>query len=177
MHYSTPYVLLLETEHGLCLSMAELLHQEGLDLKEETDSGQGVARVMEQQPGAILMAEEMAPLDGVELLPLLRRLTKAPIIVLGNGGETAVVSALLQGADMYMKRPLNNRELLSRVRALFRRSSAPKGSQSSALSHTSQEVLFHRVRSMLSDLGAQALGNTPAMQRDSSGVQGFRGHH
>ena len=70
----------------------------------------------------MLLAEGMPSLDGLEMLPLTRRLTASPIIVLGEGGETAVVKALLQGADMYLRKPVNDAELLSRVRAVTRRS-------------------------------------------------------
>jgi two-component system alkaline phosphatase synthesis response regulator PhoP len=55
------------------------------------------------------------------LLPLLRRLTESPIIVLGSGGEMAMVRALFQGADFYLTRPVNVRELIARIRALLRR--------------------------------------------------------
>ena len=40
---------------------------------------------------------------------------------MGDGGELAAVNALLQGADSYIKKPLNYTELLSRIRGLMRR--------------------------------------------------------
>jgi len=119
---SRPYIMIIETDRAHCSTLAQPFDEAGFEVREETRSGQGVAGVMERDPGIVLMAAEMPPLDGVELLPLLCRLTKAPIIVMGEGGDSSVVDALLQGADVYMTRPLKHRELLARVRALMRRS-------------------------------------------------------
>ncbi|MCH8061849.1 MAG: response regulator transcription factor [Chloroflexi bacterium] len=117
------YILILGIDHDLRVSVVDLLQVEGFEAVVKGDSSDGVARVMQGSPALLIMSEDMLPLDGVELLPLLRRLTASPIIVVGAGGETAVVKALLQGADMYISRPINYRELLSRVRALLRMSS------------------------------------------------------
>ena len=115
------YILILEIDDDVRRSMVELFQSESFDVAEEVDSSGGITRVMQGSPDIIIMAEDMPSLDGVELLPLMRRLTRAPIIVLGFGGETAVVKALMDGADMYLKKPLNYRELVSRVRAMSRR--------------------------------------------------------
>ena len=114
------YILILGIDQDLRLSVVDLLHTEGFEPVVKGDSSDGVARVMQGNPALVIMSEDMLPLDGVELLPLLRRLTASPIIVVGAGGETAVVKAILQGADMYISRPINYRELLSRIRALLR---------------------------------------------------------
>ena len=136
MARSSSYVLILETDPQIVRSMRELFIQEGIETKDVTEGDEGIARIMEQDPGIVLLAEDMPPLGGVELLPLIRRLTGAPIIVMGNGGETAVINALLQGADMYLlKSPLNYREMSSRVRALLRRYDSPQNNYSGGL-HT-----------------------------------------
>jgi hypothetical protein len=53
-----------------------------------------------------------------------------------------VVNALLQGADLYMTRPINYRELLSRMRALLRRSNASNNDRPSQTSRTGKGRLF-----------------------------------
>ena len=116
------YVLIIEIDAGFRTALTEVFQGEGIEVIAEADSGGGVARIMQRVPGVVLMADEMPSLDGVELLPLARRLTSSPIIVVGDGGDTAVVKALLQGADMYLRKPVNYLELLSRIRALARRS-------------------------------------------------------
>ena len=117
------YILILGIDQDLRVTVVDLLQTEAHEAVVKGDSSDGVAEVMKCSPSLIIMSEEMPPLEGVELLPLLRRLTASPIIVVGAGGETAIVKALLQGADMYISRPINYRELLSRIRALLRTSS------------------------------------------------------
>lgn len=123
----TVHVLLIGFQDDLRNSLVELFQNEQYLVAEELDSGGGVLYVMRENPGIIVMSEDMPSLEGVEFLPLLRRLTRAPIIVVGAGGEAAVVRALLQGADMYLRTPPNYRELLSRVRALMRRYDSGSG--------------------------------------------------
>ena len=83
--------------------------------------------LIDDAPRIVIVSEEMSPIDEVELLPVLRRLTDSPIITVGSGGEMAMVQALLQGADVYLTRPVNIRELMARIRALLRRYGAAKG--------------------------------------------------
>ncbi len=116
------YLLIIEIDASFRTALTEVFQGEGIEVVAEADSGGGVARIMQRVPGVVLMADEMPSLDGVELLPLARRLTSSPLIVVGDGGDTAVVKALLQGADMYLRKPVNYLELLSRIRALARRS-------------------------------------------------------
>ena len=129
------YVLVMELDQAYLESTTQLFLEQGFDVKQAMDGGEGLSMVMEREPRVILLAEEMPSLEGVELLPLLRRVTRAPIIVLGSGGEASVVRALLQGADMYLTRPVNHPELISRVRVLFRRSEAEPGDNLPATSH------------------------------------------
>ncbi|MCI0440909.1 MAG: response regulator [Chloroflexi bacterium] len=121
------HVLIIGFQNDIRSSLLELFTNEQYQVAEELDSGGAVLYVMQRNPSVIVMPEDMPPLEGVELLPLVRRLTRAPIVVVGEGGEAAVVRALLQGADMYLRMPFNYRELLSRVRALIRRSDQGSG--------------------------------------------------
>ncbi len=116
-----PCVLMLDTEVESRSDLATAIVEAGFEVRRESGSGGGVAQVLEADPDVILMNEEMPPLDGVVMLPLLRRMTMAPIIVVGSRDESVEVEALLQGADMYMAEPVRQRELVARVRALVRR--------------------------------------------------------
>ena len=91
------------------------------------ESGEGLKHTLDDSPRIVIVGEEMPLVEGVELLPVLRRLTDAPIIALGHGGEMALVQALLQGADIYLTRPVNLREFMARIRALLRRYGAARG--------------------------------------------------
>ena len=116
-----PCVLMLDTEVESRGDLATAIVEAGFEVRRESSSGGGIAQVLEVDPDVILMSEEMPPLDGVVMLSLLRRMTMAPIIVVGSKGESVAVEALLQGADMYVAEPVRQRELVARVRALVRR--------------------------------------------------------
>ena len=66
---------------------------------------------MERDTEMTLMSERMSTIDGLALLPLLRRLSPAPVIVMGDGGSAAVT----QGAIRYLDRPPDLRELPDHV--------------------------------------------------------------
>jgi DNA-binding response OmpR family regulator len=114
-------------------SVVLALQQAGFRVTEALESGEGVKATLDGSPYVIVVGEEMPPINGVELLPVLRRLTDAPIIMLGAGGEMAMVQALLQGADVYLVRPVSLREFMARVRALMRRYGAARGTSGEPL--------------------------------------------
>ena len=107
-----------DTRGGL---VREAFQRAGFYAWEAADAGAGVHEVMTGSPCLIVVAQELAPLEDVKLLPLLRCLTYAPIIVIGAGDEVAVVRALYEGADAYVSLPLKPRILVARARALLRR--------------------------------------------------------
>ena len=116
-----PCVLMLDTEVESRGDLATAIVEAGFEVRRESSSGGGIAQVLEVDPDVILLSQDMPPLDGVVMLTLLRRMTTAPIIVVGCRGESVAVEALLQGADMYVAEPVRQRELVARVRALVRR--------------------------------------------------------
>ena len=146
------YVLILDIDDDLRRSLSKLLSGEGFEVIEEQDSGAGIGCVMRRSPGIVLLAEEMPPLEGIELLPLLRRLISSPILITGVGGEISIVKSLLYGADMYVRRSVNNRELLSRVRVLVRRAESQfNGSAYEAGRIERARLLPEGLRSSLTD--------------------------
>ncbi len=72
---------------------------EGCYVVEAGGAIEGLLEALEQEPILILLAEEVPPLQAGDLLPVLRRLTESPIIVIGNGGDPDEVAALDLGAD------------------------------------------------------------------------------
>ena len=105
-------------EQGL---LAAILRGAGYVTLEPAETGEAVRTLMENKHELVIMAQETPPLEGVDLLPVVRSLTPAPIVVVGPDEEPALVQALFQGADAYVRRPVNPDELLARIRALLRR--------------------------------------------------------
>jgi DNA-binding response OmpR family regulator len=119
-------VLIIDTDESL-QSAVLALRDAGFQVIKALESGEGVKCTLDCSPSIIIINEDMPPMNGVELLAVLRSRTESPIITLGSGGEMALVQALLQGADLYLTRPVNIREFMARVRSLLRRHVAPRG--------------------------------------------------
>ena len=81
----------------------------------------GLGRLREERPDLLIIGEDSIVASGVEILPALRQITNASIIVTGNGEEDGVISALIHGADAYLSRTASDEMLLAHVGALMRR--------------------------------------------------------
>ncbi len=118
-------ILLVSDEVGQG-SLAALLRRAGYIPIETSDSGEALQETLDRTPQLIIMAKETPPVEGVDLLPLLRRVTQAPILVIGPDAENDLVQALLHGADSYIKQPVDPDELLARIRNILRRQCGPR---------------------------------------------------
>lgn len=113
-------VLVIDHEEGR-REVVVGLREMGLQVDEEADSERGFRRVQDEPHLIIVLSEGMPPVSSTALLVALREITESPILMLGDGGETAMVEALMSGADVYLERPVRIRELAARVRSLSRR--------------------------------------------------------
>lgn len=85
------------------------------------ESGEALRELLATDPQAIIAVEEAPPVEGVEFLSVVRRLTSQPIIVVGWGLDSSESQALFKGADVYLARPVNPSLLRAYLTALFRR--------------------------------------------------------
>lgn len=98
-----------------------LAHQ-GFDVRSAPDGAQGLALVREWEPHAIVLDVMLPKVDGIALLPMLRRLTEAPIVILSAKGELDdKLRGLLSGADDYLAKPFEMAELVARLHTALRR--------------------------------------------------------
>ncbi|HEV2262717.1 MAG TPA: response regulator transcription factor [Candidatus Rubrimentiphilum sp.] len=103
--------------------MLELgLSREGFIVKTASDGQAALQLVREWEPEAIVLDVMMPKIDGLALLPRLREITQAPILMLTAKGETAdKVASLGAGADDYLVKPFIFEELIARLQAKLRR--------------------------------------------------------
>ncbi len=103
--------------------MLELgLSREGFIVKTAADGQAALQLVREWDPEAIVLDVMMPKIDGLALLPKLREITQAPILMLTAKGETAdKVATLGAGADDYLVKPFVFEELIARLQAKLRR--------------------------------------------------------
>jgi two-component system response regulator MprA len=117
-----PKVAVVDDERHV-REMLELgLAREGYAVRCAADGAQALELVGEWQPDIVILDVMLPKIDGVTLLPMLRKKTEAPIIMLtAKGGVPDRVAALVRGADDYLAKPFVFEELLARLTAALRR--------------------------------------------------------
>jgi DNA-binding response OmpR family regulator len=103
--------------------MLELgLTREGFAVRTASDGQAALELVREWDPEVIVLDVMMPKIDGITLLPRLRQITQAPILMLTAKGETSdKVTSLGAGADDYLVKPFVFEELIARLQAKLRR--------------------------------------------------------
>ena len=120
-------VLIVEDENNI----AELLHlyleKEGFETQVARDGGKAVELFRSFKPDLVLLDIMLPVLDGWSVLKKIRAEDKTPIIMLTAKGEVQdKVSGLEQGADDYVVKPFEMKEVLARIHAVLRRTSGPE---------------------------------------------------
>ncbi|MBV8363221.1 MAG: response regulator transcription factor [Candidatus Eremiobacteraeota bacterium] len=103
--------------------MLELgLEREGFAVRTAADGQQALALVRDWEPEVIVLDVMMPKIDGLALLPMLRKVTHAPVLMLTAKGELGdKVAGLTSGADDYLVKPFQFEELIARLSAALRR--------------------------------------------------------
>jgi two-component system, OmpR family, phosphate regulon response regulator OmpR len=117
-----PGVLLIEDDVRLASMVGEYLGRNGLTVTQTTSASAGLERL--QQPGIdLVLLDLMLPdADGLEVCRKIRATSAIPVIMVTARGDLADrVIGLELGADDYLPKPFEARELLARIRALLRR--------------------------------------------------------
>ncbi|MGA7239155.1 MAG: response regulator transcription factor [Bryobacteraceae bacterium] len=115
-------ILLVDDDVELCSLLGEFLTREGFHVECVNEGNAGLERA--SQPGIdLVVLDVMLPgLDGFEILRRLRTRSKVPVIMLTARGEDVDrIIGLEIGADDYLAKPFNPRELAARIRAILRR--------------------------------------------------------
>jgi two-component system response regulator CpxR len=133
-----PEILVIDDDSELCELLAELLGQEGYEVDSCGDGRAGLLRVQSKSFAVVVLDIMLPSLSGFEVLTRLRQGTPAqnaqvPVIMLTAKGEDVDrIVGLEMGADDYLPKPFNPRELVARVRAIHRRSTTQRDAGSSA---------------------------------------------
>ncbi len=115
-------ILVVEDEPALQDSLAYNLKRQGYRVQTVGDGGAALAAAREFQPDLIIMDIMLPGMDGLEITRLLRQEMATPVLMLtARADEIDRVVGLEIGADDYMTKPFSMRELLARVKAVFRR--------------------------------------------------------
>ncbi len=129
-------VLVVDDEPRMIHFIRLNLEHDGYEVIEATSGTEALEHLRDRLPDLILLDVMMPEMDGFETLQLLREISTVPVIMLtAKGEEEDRVRGLELGADDYITKPFSPREMVSRVRAVIRRTETP-----SAPPHESIEV-------------------------------------
>lgn len=118
-------VLLIDDDVELCELVVEFLEGEGLDIDVVYNGQTGLERAQTGTPDLVILDVMLPGLTGFEVLRRLRETSSVPVLMLtARGDEVDRIVGLEMGADDYLPKPFNPRELAARIRAVLRRADA-----------------------------------------------------
>ena len=119
-------ILIVDDEKNIVDIIAFNLKKEGYTVITAADGEEGVQKAMEENPDLILLDIMMPKMDGYEVCKKIREKKNTPIIMLtARAEELDKVLGLELGADDYMIKPFDSKELVARVKAVLRRYQLP----------------------------------------------------
>ncbi len=122
-------ILVVDDEERMVRFIRLNLEHDGFQVSEAFNGRQAIQKLRDVNPDLILLDVMMPDLDGFEVLEMVREISNVPVIMLtAKGEEDDRVRGLELGADDYVTKPFSPRELVSRVRAVLRRTESASGS-------------------------------------------------
>ena len=121
-------ILVVDDEERMVRFIRMNLEQDGNQVVEALNGKQAID-ALRDTPDLILLDVMMPDIDGFEVLEMMRQVSSVPVIMLtAKGEEDDRVRGLELGADDYITKPFSPRELVSRVKAVLRRTEGATGS-------------------------------------------------
>ncbi|MCV0437826.1 MAG: response regulator transcription factor [Hydrogenophaga sp.] len=143
----TSRLLMIEDDSRLAQMVVEYLGQSGFEVTHAADGEQGLEQLQLLQPELVILDLMMPGIDGLEVCRRIRALhgdaARVPVIMLtAKGDPMDRVIGLEIGADDYLPKPFEPRELLARVRAVLRRRGEGGGGGNGSVSRTTPVLRF-----------------------------------
>ncbi|MDD2695396.1 MAG: response regulator transcription factor [Anaerolineales bacterium] len=121
-------ILVVDDEERMVRFIRLNLEHDGFQVVEAFRGMQAIDKLRSALPNLVLLDVMLPDLDGFEVLKLIRETSSVPVIMLtAKGEEEDRVRGLELGADDYITKPFSPRELVSRVRAVLRRTEMASG--------------------------------------------------
>jgi len=127
---ATRHLLVVDDDTELCQLLSEYLVPEGYEVESVHSGMEGVERALSGDHALVVLDVMLPDVRGFEVLRRLRARSRMPVLMLtARGNEQDRILGLEMGADDYLPKPFNPRELCARIEAILRRS----GNDASAL--------------------------------------------
>ena len=144
-----PAILLVEDDPSLIELVRYNLEAADFDVAVEMDGDGGLMAIRERDFDLVILDWMMPNMSGIEVVRKIRRMNDkraTPVIMLtARGEETDKIRGLDAGADDYVVKPFSPAELVSRVRALLRRSTPDMGAETLAYEDLEMDLVSHKV--------------------------------
>jgi DNA-binding response OmpR family regulator len=115
-------LLFIEDDDGIRLALSMALEDEGYDVRQAPNGGDGLAEFRRSPPDLVLLDLRLPDMSGFDVCRALRAESIVPIIMITAQTDTHdMVAGLEAGADDYVTKPVVPKELAARIRALLRR--------------------------------------------------------
>jgi two-component system, OmpR family, response regulator CpxR len=116
-------ILIIDDDAELCGLVAEYLRPEGFEIEAVHEGERGLARAFSNEHRLVVLDVMLPGINGFDVLRQLRASSRLPVLLLTARGEDVDrIVGLEIGADDYLPKPFNPRELVARIRAILRRS-------------------------------------------------------
>src|SRR5437667_9703451 len=133
MSASSQSVLVVEDEASIASFVSLYLKNAGYEVRTATNGIDALASVQSHQPSLIVLDLMLPDIDGIEICRRIRQKSDVPILRLTARDEDVdKIIGLEVGADDYMTKPFNPRELVARVKSILRRSAPERKEPESA---------------------------------------------
>lgn len=127
-------ILVVDDEKRMVRFIRLNLEQDGFNVISAYNGSEALEQVRRQLPNLVLLDVMMPDIDGFEVLRKIRLASSVPVIMLtAKGEEDDRIKGLELGADDYITKPFSPRELVSRVKAVLRRTEILGGDESSII--------------------------------------------
>jgi len=123
-------ILVVEDDHNISELIRMYLEKEGFEVRSAYDGGKAVEEFDRQVPDLVLLDIMLPVLDGWGVCAHIRKMSKTPIIMLTAKSDVSDrITGLEMGADDYLVKPFEMKELMARINAVLRRSEIPEDTQ------------------------------------------------
>jgi DNA-binding response OmpR family regulator len=134
-------ILVIDDDVELSDLLTEYLGREGYSVESAQAGDTGLKKALSFDYSLIVLDIMLPVINGFEVLQSIRKLRSTPVIMLtARGNDVDRVVGLEMGADDYLSKPFNARELLARIRAVLRRSGQKKSDVLSADLHAKLKI-------------------------------------
>jgi DNA-binding response OmpR family regulator len=139
---ASPNILVVEDESSIASFVALYLKNAGFGVRTAANGNDALAQVAQEMPGLIVLDLMLPDIDGIEVTKRIRQTSDVPILMLTARDEDVdKIIGLEVGADDYLTKPFNPRELVARVKSILRRSvSDRRESEPRVLKHGELEI-------------------------------------